>query len=521
VSKRHAVFREEDGEWIVEDAGSSNGIALNGEEVTRGVLSDGDKVGVGPYTLTFYAQTPSDESDEGDLDAEEDLAALLGSIDGVIGDDREVACLTSMSSAVPVSGFRTVDETKSPEVLMRRLKASYVISQATASTLEQSALLNSVLGALFDIFDTAERAFILLVDTERHEVKAGAVKRRDVGSTDAIAVSRTALNEVLRKHEALLCMDAMQDNLLGDAHSVAALGIRSLMIAPLLAHEELYGAIYVDTVDASMRYTEDDLELLSAAAAQVAGALSNLEMHKKVLDVERLAAVGQTVAGLSHCIKNILQGIKGGAYILDKGLETDNPERVAKGWAMVKRKNDFMEELVWDLLTYSKPRAPEYGTADLNELCEEVCEIGRERIEGDTVTVEFDAAPGLRPVELDAKGIRRCVLNLVSNAVDACSESGGKVTVHAKKADHEHVEIVVRDTGCGMPQETIDKLFGVFFSTKGSRGTGLGLPITKKIIEEHGGQILVDSVEDVGTAFTVKLPVSRPVDDTRDMDTLA
>jgi len=358
------------------------------------------------------------------------------------------------------------------------------------------------------------------VDTERQEVKAGAVKRRDASGTDAIAVSRTALNEVFKKHEALLCLDAMQDNLLGDAQSVAALGIRSLMIAPLIAHDQLYGAIYIDTVSANVRYTNDDLELLSAAASQVAGALANLEMHKKVLDVERLAAVGQTVAGLTHCIKNILQGIKGGAYILDKGLEAGDSERVAKGWAMVKRKNDFMEELVWELLTYSKPREPEYVPTNLNALCEEICEIGRERITGDSVTVKYAGHAGLERIDVDPKGIRRCVLNLVTNAIDACADQGGVVTVSGNQSeDGGHVEIVVRDTGCGMPPETVEKLFGVFFSTKGSKGTGLGLPITKKIVEEHGGRIFVDSIPDVGTGFTIRLPVERPITNTAEPET--
>jgi signal transduction histidine kinase len=126
------------------------------------------------------------------------------------------------------------------------------------------------------------------------------------------------------------------------------------------------------------------------------------------------------------------------------------------------------------------------------------------------VEVSFAADKALQNICVDPKGIRRCILNLVTNAVDACLEGGGDVEVRTFAAEEDGmVRIVVRDTGCGMSEETLAKLFTIFFSTKGSKGTGLGLPVTKKIVEEHGGRIKAESRQGAGTTFTVSLPATR------------
>ena len=507
VSKRHAVVREAEGGWVFEDAGSRNGSLVNDEAQNRCTLSNGDLIRIGPYELRFCLALPDEQPAAPKRD---DPEAVDVTIAGLASADRDVA---------RVATFDSLSSTAMPDTrpgqdagaLRRRLKAAYVISQATATTLDSALILDRVLSALFEIFDRAERAFILLVDPQSHEVKTGAVRRRDHVDEEEISVSKTALNSALRKREALLCLDAMNDADLGGADSVAALGIRSLMIAPLVSREELHGAIYVDTVSTAVVFTEDDLQLLSAAASQVAGSLSNADLHGRLVETERLAAVGQTVAGLSHCIKNILQGIKGGAYILEHGLTGSDLARVTQGWEMMKTKTDFMEELVLDLLSYSKPRLPEYEVADLNALCAEICDIGRGRETEGKVTVAFNPDDGLAPLEIDPKGIRRSLLNLVTNAVDACADGGGEVTVETRRPDEDGVaRVLIRDSGCGMSPETLGKLFAVFFSTKGSKGTGLGLPITKKIIEEHGGRLDVTSEEGAGTTFAVSLPLERP-----------
>jgi len=517
VSSFHARIVCENGTWILKDNNSTNGSFVKGDRKKRSPLKDGDEICLGYFPLTFHA-SPSAVGSETMGKGAPSLAALLGSRDecpggGAVGstifrDDPNITMVEAIKAVTetPPESQAAQD----PRALAQRLKASSEISKSTAGTLDLSEILDRVLGALFEIFETAERSFILLMDPQTQEAKTAAVKRRTSDADSEITISQTALNQAVEKREAVLCMDAMADTRYAGAQSIIGVGIRSMMIAPLVYEDHVLGAIHVDTRHAAGQFTQADLELLSVAAAQVAARVANVQLHEKVVASERLAAVGQTVAGLTHCIKNILQGTQGGAFILDRALRDGEMERVKSGWEMVKRNNSFMEELVFDLLSYSKQRPPEYEATDLNALCEDVYGFAAARAEIKGVSATFTPDPALASLEIDPKGVRRCVLNLLMNAVDACKDSGGSVTLETRAADEDGlVRILVRDTGCGMSAEIQAKLFTVFFSTKGSKGTGLGLPVSMKIVEEHGGRIEVASQEGEGTTFTICLPSTR------------
>ena len=523
ASSLHARLIDSNGAWAFEDSHSSNGSLVNGERRNHCILKDGDVIQIGSTDLTFHATpaaTPGKRvstvfwkakaaSTTHSQDGRTSVYQTTG-MEEVLRDDREVVRLQSISSTMPPPQVAEPTAEMDPHALARRLKAGHEISKATAATLDLSEILDHVLAALFEIFETAERSFILLLDRKTHEMNTAAVRCRTDQNMDDIAISRTALEQTMQSREAVLCQDAMSDQRYAGAESVVGLHIRSMMIAPLLFRDEVLGAMYVDTRSAAGQFTQGDLEMLSVAANQVAACVANAQLHEEVVAAERLAAVGQTVAGLTHCIKNILQGIQGGAFILEKALTDDNLARVKSGWEMVKRNNTFMEELAFDLLSYSKQRPPEYESSDLNALCQDVCHLVSARGELKGVSVAFEPDPALGPVELDPKGMRRSLLNLVTNAVDACADSRGTVTLKTQvPVEDGLVRIAVRDTGSGMSEETQAKLFTAFFSTKGSKGTGLGLPVTHKIVEEHGGRIEVDSREGEGTTFTVCLPLTR------------
>jgi len=527
MSVVHARIVREGESFVIEDVASRNGTFVNDQRVTRQVLRDGDVVAIGRARLTFLAtRRPPPLPAAGPRlevcqtllwqkggaaasDAQGSSVADAPSLAQLLRSDKAYRGVSSVSAVAAVASEMERADLNLAQV-RRRLKATYEISQATAATLDASELLDRVLSALFGIFEAADRAFILLVDPQSKEVTTAAARCRAAGAAAQGSISKTALDQAMRTREAILCQDTTSDDRFAEAVSIVGLGIRSLMIAPLVFRDEVLGAVHVDTARAGRAFTDGDLELLCVAANQVAICLANSRLHDKVVASERLAAVGQTLAGLTHCIKNILQGIKGGAFILDKGLEKGELERVQKGWEMVRRNNAFMEELVYDLLTYSKQRAPEYVATDLNALCSETCGYVAERAKANNVELAVKPDAALDKVEVDPKGIRRCLLNFVGNAVDACAGNGGCVTVEVRGPGADGlVRIQVRDTGCGMPKETIAKLFTVFFSTKGSKGTGLGLPVSQKIVEEHGGRIDVESEPGKGTTFTLCLPNRR------------
>lgn len=238
-------------------------------------------------------------------------------------------------------------------------------------------------------------------------------------------------------------------------------------------------------------------------------------LEYELLGAERLAAVGQTVAGMAHCVKNILHGLKGGSYMINVGLEKDKTDKFRTGWKMVQRNIKRTSDLVQDLLSYSKEREPEFKPCWPNEIAGDVCELMRAVAEENGVKIMEDFAPDLGELLLDPRSVHRSLLNLVSNAIDACRDDPNlgkayQVTVRTRLENNQFVSFDVIDNGSGMSEEIRSKLFTAFFSTKGVQGTGLGLLVTGKLIEEHNGQIQVESKLNEGTTFTIRLPLRRP-----------
>jgi len=234
-------------------------------------------------------------------------------------------------------------------------------------------------------------------------------------------------------------------------------------------------------------------------------------LQRELVRSERLAAIGQTVAGLAHGIKNILHGLKGGSYLVDVGINKNDSQRLRKGWDMIKRNIQRTSNLVLDLLSYSKEREPEIQECSPNEIAAEVCDLMRERVQQEQIELirEFDASIG--KAFMDPQTIHTALLNLVSNALDAClfDENTAKrwqVRVRTIAEPGNVIRFEVSDNGAGMSDEVKNKLFTSFFSTKGHRGTGLGLLVTRKLVEEHGGCIEVQSKLGEGTTFSMQLP---------------
>ena len=233
-------------------------------------------------------------------------------------------------------------------------------------------------------------------------------------------------------------------------------------------------------------------------------------LEKELLKSERLAAIGQTVAGLAHGIKNILHGLKGGSYLVDIGIKKDESEKLKKGWDMIKRNIGRTSNLVMDLLSYSKERQPEFEACRPNQIADDVCALLQDKALENNIKLvkEFDASIG--EVLMDPNSVHEILLNLMSNAVDAClfDEDTAKNFQVDLKTSHEKDNVIkfeISDNGIGMDEEVIKKLFTSFFSTKGHRGTGLGLMVTRKLIEEHNGSIDVSSRPGQGTKVIVRM----------------
>jgi len=249
--------------------------------------------------------------------------------------------------------------------------------------------------------------------------------------------------------------------------------------------------------------------------------------HKKIeqenLDNARFAAVGQTVSQLAHGIKNILTGLQGGMYRVKTGMRQGSTERVEKGWKALERNVDRITELVKGFLSLAKGHVPEVEPTDPCRVAQDVFDLFRDTAAKVGVELRLEAPESLPVANFDAEDMRVCIENLVSNAMDACQVADNEnTTVTIRVVEHDDViTYEVSDTGCGMDYEVKRKVFTTFFSTKGLGGTGLGLLVTRKIVQEHGGAIDVESTPGEGSTFRVDLPRRRlpaPQSDTNNSD---
>ena len=242
-------------------------------------------------------------------------------------------------------------------------------------------------------------------------------------------------------------------------------------------------------------------DTLNASTARLAG------LQQELVEKERLAATGETVAGLAHCLKNTLNGLRAGQYVIDRGLEKNDIEKLQTGWRVMKQAVSQVESLASDMLYCVKERIPEREPTDPNEVLGEVVELlGEMAIErGVELRAALDERIGV--AALDRTMIYRAIVNLVTNAIEACSEldSGGSVVVRSRGAPDE-VVLTVADNGVGMSDDTQSRAFTRFFSTKPASGTGLGLLVVKTVAGGHGGALRVESELGKGSEFHLHLP---------------
>jgi PAS domain S-box-containing protein len=232
------------------------------------------------------------------------------------------------------------------------------------------------------------------------------------------------------------------------------------------------------------------------------------ELEKQKIDAERLGAVGQTVAGLAHSIRNILTGLEGGIYVVDSGLERNQKDRITLGWGMLHRNIDRISLLVRSLLEFAGGRTPNVTMVDPVKLTEEVVDLFRETADHAGIKIIFESDAEVPPAPLDRESIHACIANLITNALDACQTSDKpdcKIMVGCYHKDNCLI-FEVEDEGCGMAYEVKQMIFTNFFTTKGTKGTGLGMLTVRKSTHEHGGKVVFESQEGQGSVFRLIFP---------------
>jgi len=225
---------------------------------------------------------------------------------------------------------------------------------------------------------------------------------------------------------------------------------------------------------------------------------------------DQLTSIGLLVGSISHGIKGLLTGLDGGIYMVNSGFQKNKPERVKKGWEMVQRNVDRIRSMVLDILYYAKDRELSIEDVDIAALVDDIREGLEKKATDLDIELDIDVAADSGILPGDTQAIRAMLLNFLENSLDACRSDAAKKQHRIRLATRRETSwmtIEVEDDGIGMDRETREKAFSLFFSSKGLRGTGLGLFISNKIVDKHGGTIHIDSEPGQGTRFVVRLPL--------------
>ncbi|HWR04200.1 MAG TPA: response regulator [Humidesulfovibrio sp.] len=238
-----------------------------------------------------------------------------------------------------------------------------------------------------------------------------------------------------------------------------------------------------------------------------------MEMATDITELARmqdhLASLGMLIASLSHGIKGLLTALDGGVYKVNAGFRSGNQEMVQSGWDKVTGLIGRIKGMVLDILFYAKKRELQLRTMQAAELAAQVAEAVAPKAEGLGVDLSVEIAPDLGEFAVDEVVLSAALVNILENAVDACLEDKTKAAhsvCFRARPDASGVFFEIEDNGCGMQPDTLARLFSVFFSTKGSRGTGLGLFIAKKAVDQHGGRIGAVSEPGQGSTFRIWVP---------------
>ncbi|NQU74754.1 MAG: FHA domain-containing protein, partial [Planctomycetes bacterium] len=471
VSRNHAQLAPRAGAWLIEDLGSANGTYVNGVRLVRPHrLQQGDQIRIAGTLLVFGGPGPQPIRTSLDIDE-----------DGRLVDSAIMASIPSSEDSIimptPEAGAQAIGN----------LRQLYHITSTISTIFDVDLLLNRVLDHVFELL-RPDRAYVLTFDAAGR-MTPKAARYRNNEPTQQAPISRTIINHVINKRVGVLCSNAMSDKRFTTGGSVHEFGIRSALCVPIIGRDRILGVLHVDSSVSNNTYSTEQLRLLTAIGYQTGLAVENVQLYEAAVKSERLAAIGQTVASLSHHIKNILQALLAGTDVVKMAMDKNQLARAKESWPIVTRNLDRINRVILNMLAFSKQREPLLQQINVNAVIAECIELITPQADEKHAAVMRDLED-LPPIHADMAGLNQALLNLLTNAIDAVPEQNGVITV-ASRFDpiSQKLTVAVSDNGPGIAAEARDHLFEPFFSTKGQKGTGLGLAVTKKVVAEHGGDI--------------------------------
>jgi signal transduction histidine kinase len=498
ISRRHAEIAYENNVFVLRDQQSTGGCLVNGIRVIEHTLASGDQLQLGdthPVLLVF-------EMHEGEYSSE-----LLRTSDENTTTDRLIKVIANHETRFLNTALLDGPEAISDQTL-NRLKTLNETNRRLLSVSSSQSLLEVLLDASIETL-SAERGVIMLRD-----IKTGALETRllrsRAGQETRIQPSLSIANQAFEKNVAIRGFESGEEHHLAVNSSIVQQTMHSVMCAPISSTNRVWGVCYIDNRLSDTEFSDEELEYFLALTQQAGLALENLRLieelratQERLINSEKLATLGQFASGIAHELKNQLSTLTAAEMLL---LDTEDQEK-RRLIQIILSTQQRMLSMINEISDFARPSSATYErkTQPLVPVIEEALNFARFDIciKPHRIDFQANAHPSL-PLNRDK--IMQVILNLLRNGAQAMTAAHGTLSV-VVDADDAYAVVRVSDNGCGIPPEQLHRIWDPFFTTKGGEGTGLGLGISRRIIEGHNGVIHCQSLVNQGTTFTIRLPI--------------
>ncbi|HYO58585.1 ATP-binding protein [Archangium sp.] len=402
------------------------------------------------------------------------------------------------------------------------------LSRTTTATLEVASILDVASDFLVKLLD-ASNCFIFLYDEQARVLRGAAASttHRDFFRSVVISMddSGSIAARVARERRPVSMPDLSKVAGMEQRELVRRFEEKALLVLPLTSREELIGVVLLDDTRQPRHFDTASIELAEATCGQIALAIANARLFEslwasyaelaaaraEMVMRERLVALGELSAIVAHEVRNPLGAIFNAVASLRRMLKAEGDAAMLLD--ILAEESDRLNRVVGDLLDYTRPREPMLQPEDVPRVLQDAVDAARAQQQGASprITLSTEVAEDVPRVPLDRHLIRQALVNVLVNAIQAMPQ-GGVVQVRARREPHGSKDVLridVADQGCGIPTGLVHRVFEPFFTTK-AQGTGLGLAVVKRIIQEHHGELALESTPGRGTTFTFRLPLTQP-----------
>jgi len=487
ISRKHCRLIFEEGKWYLEDLGSTNGTWIVGQKAERRVL------------LPFRTSVRIGRT----------IFELL--VPGVTTKTSPLE-LDRIIHHIPLEQYSALhndDEQAMQPLQLNRLSDIFFFQNMISFVLEPNALYNKIIEGLRQILPMTS-AYMLIFDLESGDFVTAAGWQHNTGIIENDQIDRNIVSYSKENYQAVIVRGVARDEEMK----------RSVMCVPMLTREQSNGILYVTLDDEEREYNYEDLWVLTVAGHTAGMTLQHRNMLEFNFRNERMVATGTSAAEISHYIKNILAAMEGSFSLMQMGIESNDHGLSAEAFGIIKRNHQRLGNVVLNLLNLASEQKLSMQITDLTKVIHDVMDLVGPNLKADGINFDVNSDTLNLPLyaDVDGNGIYRVLLNLINNAEHAVLQKKTKIdqqnvgTIKLRAVisdDKQNIVISVEDDGIGIAPEQAKKMFDLFITSKGSAGTGLGLAVSRRIIEAHGGKIFAEGEKGKGCCLTFTIPVAR------------